>query len=543
MGTRIWKRKNPYNLRTVIILLVCTVVLIALLCTGMLVAYDYAKSTKASLEDKAWTIATSFARSPVVIEGLQAERTQDELQAYADEVQTETGVDYIVVMNMNRVRLTHPLEEQIGRQFVGDDVSPAFGGQTYTSTAEGTLGESLRAFIPVTNEVGDQVGVVAVGILTDNINDAVYRSQLMVWLGGVLGIIPAILGAILLAKKVKKSMHDLEPVEITQLLETREAILSSVQEGIIVVDAEGKVIVCNATALDLLHKTGKTTEPLHQPIADILPEFELHEVLKTGDIKRNQPMKLQDYELVVTRVPVSSNGVQLGAMATFQDTTELALALDQLSGIKSYAESLSSHTHEFMNKLHVVSAMVHTESYDELRDYIKTISTYYQEDVGWMSRHLKDPVLVGYMLNKLNVLKRKGIQVTFSGQTAWPVVKDTKYTNVIITVIGNSLDNAAEALESSSNPKIEITMDVRLGEIIWQLKDNGLTVTQSELDNLRQKGQSTKGSKRGFGLYLMQSSLEELNGRLDIQANDDLGVTLRAALPIEGDNHDKRINS
>ncbi|MDQ0207154.1 DcuS/MalK family sensor histidine kinase [Alkalicoccobacillus murimartini] len=535
--------KKTYKLKTIIILLVGVVVLIALFCTSVLVAYDNAKTTKASLEDKVWTISTSFARSPVVIEGLAEITTRERLQEYAQEVLEETGVDYIVVMDMDRIRITHPTSEQIGKEFVGNDEQKAFQGDAYASTAEGTLGESLRAFIPIEDETGEQVGVVAVGILTDQINEAIYRSQLMVWLGGLLGLIPGIIGAVFLASKVKKSMQNLEPVEITQLLQTREAMLSSVQEGIIAINSDGEIILVNDAATSILHRAGYKENPLHQKMVEFLPDFKLHDVLDKGKVERNQHLQLNELELVVNRVPVDSNGIRIGAMATFQDKTELILALDQLSGVKTYAEALRMHTHEFMNKLHVVSAMVHTESYEELQTYIKTISTYYQEDVGWIARHLNDPVLVGYLLNKLTMVKNKGIEVSLSGDSAWPVIKDPNLLNTLITVIGNSLDNASEALTSKNNPKIKVTVDCDEFDLLWKVEDNGIKITQEKLDNLVSKGSTTKGSGRGYGLHLMYTSVTEMKGDLVIKANEDEGVTLTATVPLQGAEYDKRINS
>ncbi|MCM2676070.1 PAS domain-containing protein [Alkalicoccobacillus plakortidis] len=290
--------KKTYSLKTIIILLVCMVVLIALSCTSILVAYDNAKTTRISLEDKVWTIATSFARSPVVIEGLTNENTRERLQEYTLEVQSETNVEYIVVMDMDRIRLTHPTFDQVGKKFVGNDEGLAFEGETYTSTAEGTLGESLRAFIPVFDETTrEQIGVVSVGILTAHINEAVYRSQFMVLLGGFFGLIPGIIGAVFLASKVKKSMQNLEPVEIAQLLETREAILSSVQEGILAIDSSGKIILVNEAATKMLQKAGLDKSPLYQDVAEFIPEFNLHDVLKKDRIERNQQVTLNELEL------------------------------------------------------------------------------------------------------------------------------------------------------------------------------------------------------------------------------------------------------
>ncbi|MBM0065734.1 DcuS/MalK family sensor histidine kinase [Alkalicoccobacillus gibsonii] len=531
--------KRSYRLQTVIVLFVCTVLVLSLSLAGILVAIDNAKSTRSALEDKVWTIATSFARSPVVIEGLENEESQARLLEYTEEVQSETNVEYIVVIDMERVRLTHPTPEMIGERFVGNDVERAFEGETYSSTAEGTLGESLRTFIPVYNEqTGEQIGVVAVGMLTDHINAAVYRSQAMVWIGGLVGLVAGLIGAILLARKIKRSMQNLEPVEIAQLLESREAMLSSVQEGIIAVDAYGKIILLNEAAVRILQKAGKTDHVLHKEMAAVLPEFELEDVLKNGKIQRNKQLSLQELELVVNRVPLTLNDQGIGAMVTFQDKTELTHAMDQLSGVKSYAEALRLQTHEFMNKLHVVSAMVHTESYEDLQAYIQTISTYYQEDVGWISRHVNDPVLVGYLLNKLKMVKNQGIKVQLIGKFSWPSIKDPNQLNALITVIGNSLDNAVEALQDIDDPVIELTIDLDGEQMLWQAKDNGKQTTQSQLDQLVDKGISTKGAERGYGLYLMNTYIKDSCGKLTFTANVDGGVTLRAIVPIRGVEHD-----
>ncbi|MEY8752561.1 DcuS/MalK family sensor histidine kinase [Alkalicoccobacillus gibsonii] len=531
--------KRSYRLQTVIVLFVCTVLVLSLSLAGILVAIDNAKSTRSALEDKVWTIATSFARSPVVIEGLENVETQARLLEYTEEVQSETNVEYIVVIDMDRVRLTHPTPEMIGERFVGNDVERAFKGETYSSTAEGTLGESLRTFFPVYNEqTGEQIGVVAVGMLTDHINAAVYRSQAMVWIGGLVGLVAGLIGAILLARKIKRSMQNLEPVEIAQLLESREAMLSSVQEGIIAVDAYGKIILLNEAAVRILQKAGKTDHVLHKEMAVVLPEFELEDVLKNGKIQRNKQLSLQELELVVNRVPLTLNDQRIGAMVTFQDKTELTHAMDQLSGVKSYAEALRLQTHEFMNKLHVVSAMVHTKSYEELQAYIQTISTYYQEDVGWISRHVNDPVLVGYLLNKLKMVKNQGIKVQLIGECSWPSIKDPNQLNALITVIGNSLDNAVEALQDIDDPVIELTIDLDGEQMLWQVKDNGKQTTQLQLDQLVEKGTSTKGAERGYGLYLMNTYIKDSHGKLTFTANVDGGVTLRAIVPIRGVEHD-----
>lgn len=171
--------------------------------------------------------------------------------------------------------------------------------------------------------------------------------------------------------------------------------------------------------------------------------------------------------------------------------------LEQLSGAKTYAESLRVHTHEFMNKLHVISAMVHTESYKELQAYIKRISHHYQQDVGWVSSHVKDPVLAGYLLNKLSFLQEHGVEVTLTGREAWPAITRPDVLDALITIIGNTLDNAYEAIAGQEDKEVMVELSSTMeGWLEWTVRDNGPGLAEELAGEIR-KGNSTKGEGRG----------------------------------------------
>ncbi|OHY30557.1 hypothetical protein BI362_04680 [Streptococcus parauberis] len=60
-------------------------------------------------------------------------------------------LDYVVAMNMNGIRLTHPNLEKIGKPFQGGDENQVLKGKEVISTAKGSLEKSLRYLIPVYN--------------------------------------------------------------------------------------------------------------------------------------------------------------------------------------------------------------------------------------------------------------------------------------------------------------------------------------------------------------------------------------------------------
>ncbi|ANA79609.1 DcuS/MalK family sensor histidine kinase [Paenibacillus glucanolyticus] len=524
---------RPYKLKTLIILLVTVVLAVSLILTGILIANDYATTTQRNLEDKAKAIASAVGHTSTTLESLRNGSYGGSVQTYTKDVQADTNIEYIVVMDMNSIRLSHPNEEMIGRRFVGGDEGPALAGESYTSVALGTLGESMRAFVPIWDGA-EQVGAVAVGMAKDKINDAVFHSQKIILFGMSIGLAAGLVGALLLAQKVKNTMHGLEPAEISKLLEEKEVMLASVREGVVAIDEKGIMVVANPAARDIFKRAGLGVDPIGKNVQEIMPESKLQEVLIHQRAEMDQPQKLNNLEIVVNCVPVKAAGKLVGALATFRDKRELTSMLEQLSGAKNYAESLRVHTHEFMNKLHVISAMVHTESYKELLEYIKQISNYYQKDVGWVSNYVKDPVLAGYLLNKLTFLQGHDVKVTLTGQEAWPSIARSEVLDALTTIIGNSLDNAYEAMAGQEEKEITVELSsTKDGWLEWTVRDNGPGLSEELPGEWIRKGSSTKGEGRGYGMHLIHKAAADTDGTVHISSRKGDGMKLTVRIPYQ----------
>lgn len=197
-------RKPKLTLEKTILMLISVVVVLSLLVTDVLISQDVSNTTEKDIEDKAVTIARIVAHSSVVIEGLDGQRDEKEIQSYANEVANSSEVNFIVVLDMKGIRKSHPDITKVGQPFVGGDEGPVLQGKEHISTAEGTLGMSLRAFTPVFAPDGKQVGAVAVGVLLNTVQETVAQSRAKIYQGIGLGLLAGIFGAILLARKVKR---------------------------------------------------------------------------------------------------------------------------------------------------------------------------------------------------------------------------------------------------------------------------------------------------------------------------------------------------
>ena len=81
---------------------------------------------------------------------------------------------------------------------------------------------------------------------------------------GVASLI-GIAGSLLVARRVKRQTLGLEPVEITGLVEHRDAMLHGIREGVVGLDLGGRVTLVNDEAIRLLrigHAVGRTLEDL-----------------------------------------------------------------------------------------------------------------------------------------------------------------------------------------------------------------------------------------------------------------------------------------
>ncbi|MGM7723708.1 DcuS/MalK family sensor histidine kinase [Metabacillus sp. Hm71] len=526
-------KKGKWSLQTTITLFVCAVVALSLLITDLLISRTVAESIEDSQAEKAGNAARMVASSPLVIQGLSGSRDEKDIQTFANNIQAVTNVQFVVVMDMKGIRKSHPDPNKVGKRFVGGDEKAVLAGKEHVSISKGTLGHSLRSFTPVFDESGKQVGAVAVGISLEKVNEAVEKSRWDIYAGTIFGILTGIVGAVILAKYIKKILFGLEPIAIAKLLKERSAMLQSVREGIIAVDQDSRVTLINKAALGILQKAGLNENPIGKKIDDYMITSRLSRVLQTGQAELDEEQNIKGVALLVNRVPVLVENKIVGAVATFRDKTEISQLAEQLTGVRLYAEALRAQSHEFMNKLHVILGMVHMRQYNLLADYISVIADHSKNEVGFITRKMKDPVLAGFLLGKLSYARESGAELVFKSEYQLPEPEDASITHELITIIGNLIDNAIEAVESSTSKQIEVEFDYADEILTVEVKDTGIGIVEEIQNHILEKGFSTKGEDRGFGLYLVNKSLKKLGGELDISSKKGQGTMFAVYIPYK----------
>ncbi|MFD2925610.1 DcuS/MalK family sensor histidine kinase [Halobacillus naozhouensis] len=510
-----------FSLHAAIVWFVCIVMILAFTVTGFLISKEVAERTRKDVAEKTLNVARMVGHSPIVINGLQYKSQEDELQKFAERIRKLTDVRFVVVMNMEGIRKTHPDPWKVGKHFVGGDEERALEGEEYTSIAEGTLGASLRAFEPIYNHNNVQVGAVSVGVLLNKVNRAVNRSKQIIYVGVGLGVVVGIIGALFLANRVKKVLFGLEPYEIAGIMQERNAMIESVREGILAINQNREIIIANAEATRMFEKAGIQGNPVGMTIEEYMPFSRLVNVLENGKGEFDQERNIEEVTFVVNRVPVKVDGQIVGAIATFRDRTELKHLAEQLTGVKLYAEALRVRSHEFMNKLHVILGMVYIGEYEKLTSYIHQITENQKMEFDSISRFVKDPVLAGFLLSKMSYAREQGVNLTVQGETVLPKPNNPEIMDGVITVVGNLIDNSIEAVQDFNNKNIDVVIDYDGEFLLFDVVDNKGGIPVEIRKKIFKKGFSTKGNNRGYGLFLVRKTVQSMDGDVELFTNDE----------------------
>ncbi len=210
-------------------------------------------------EARAASIAATVAGVPSIQSCLAGpgRPCPEPVQTIASRIQHETGASYVVVIDMNRVRHSHPDPTKIGEKVVEPIVT--VDGRAHVGIDHGSTGPSANGKAPLYTADHRMVGEVSVGLRESSVSAALWR-ELPTYAGWLAVALAAGAAASwLLAHRLKRKTFGLELDEIARLLQEREATLHGIREGVIAFDPSGRVSVINDEARRLL---GQVDVPL-----------------------------------------------------------------------------------------------------------------------------------------------------------------------------------------------------------------------------------------------------------------------------------------
>ena len=202
--------------------------------------------------------------------------------------------------------------------------------------------------------------------------------------------------------------------------------------------------------------------------------------------------------------------------------------------MREYSEGLRAQTHEYANKLYLLSGLLQLERYQDAFEFIQKESTIHQHQNRILFNQIHDPNVQAILLGKLGKASEKKITLEIDADSyVDPLPSHIEVTD-IITIIGNLIDNAFDAVACQKEKKVTFSITGLGNDIIIEVTDNGQGIPESLFESLFSLGYSTKGKNRGYGLFNMKHIIESLGGTIEVTNEKMGGAIFTVYLPKKG---------
>lgn len=527
--------KKKMKLQTKLTILIIIVVFISISIIIFFVASWMTKNIKSTSKTNVMNVAEMVANSREVIDALGKKDPDKIIGPYIEnQLKSLDEIEYIIVVDNEGMRYSHPNVNMIGQKFVGGDESRVVKeGDVYISEAIGTLGRSLRAFVPIYNgEKNKEIGFVCVGMLTKSIEQSERMAILYIILISIGSLAVGIVGAFILSNNIKNTLLGLEPEEITNLYNEKIGILDAIYEGLIAIDNNGNITLVNDSALNILHYENEIDKNsiIGRNIDEIFPTTNLVKVLDEGKCKFEEEQKINNTVIMTNKIPIKDRDKVIGAIATFRDKTEVTRLAEELTGVKKMAWSLRAQNHEFMNKLHTISGLIQLEEYDEALQFISNVAKNRNNISSILTKKIKDPSLSAILFSKYN--KAEENRIKFNIDESSKISKLPKFMDSedIVSIVGNLIENSLDAVDNDGSGEVYIKI-IQYSELIEiKISDNGPGIKDEYMDKIYEQGFTTKEGQRGHGMYIVKQIIDRANGKIELKVNN--GVNWNIIIPM-----------
>ncbi len=352
-----------------------------------------------------------------------------------------------------------------------------------------------------------------------------------------------------LRHEVKKTTASLEKkIELTEAERRRyETIFAGIEDGVILLDSEGKVLLLNPAAQRIFGLTQETLKG--KPLLDAIPHPDLQDlILRSGESRLSyHEIHFQDgrvYHAQITPIP------QIGQAITLQDITYLK-EIDRMKN--DFVHTIS---HDLRSPLTAV--LGYTELIervgpltDQQRVFLDRIKTSVENitalvndllDLGRLeagfdtrreSVHLE--AILSYSIDMLrSLIEQKNLQLHVDIAPDLPTVRGNplRLRQMLDNLIGNAIKY------TPPGGSIEISLQRQDSQLIFKIRDTGPGIPPEEQSRIFEKFYRASNIPdevigSGLGLAIVKSIVDNHQGRIWVESTLGKGTTFYVVLPAE----------
>jgi len=335
-----------------------------------------------------------------------------------------------------------------------------------------------------------------------------------------------------------KSVFD----ELTSKKEEFKSIISSLSEGLMVIDKTGKIILCNDSFKRIV-----SANPLDKFYWEILREPVL---LNSIEKEIGESRHIAD--------EIELNGKKyLFSFSSVPETEELIVILHDITKFKNLEkikkDFIANVSHELRTPLTAIKGYLETMEDEE--------GTEYKRYLDIVQRHTERLINIVNDLLQLSELEQKGIignlekiDLKDTVENVFRIFKQKAEKKNIRLILDtpdsvffygdpfkleqmfvNLIDNAIKYTESGN---VTVSLNIRDKRVIINVSDTGIGIPERHLDRIFErfyvvdKSRSRRGGGTGLGLSIVKHIVLLHNGKIKVWSKRGKGTTFTITLPM-----------
>lgn len=359
--------------------------------------------------------------------------------------------------------------------------------------------------------------------------------------------------------RLRRSLEENTVATAASLADTRRdherlsAVLSAMSEGVVAVDANQRLILCNAASRELL-RIG-VEQPVGQYLWEVvrLPELEpaVAEALRLGQVIRRTIGPVAGRHLDVSLCPIQSTAGSGGLVLVAHDATA-AVRYQELR-----KEFVANVSHDLRTPISVIKGFAETLRDGALRDPVR--GPKYLESIERSADQLTNLVRDLLELSQLEAnavppatpvdlaaVARHAAEMLAPAAASRKQRFDIRIGDVPAVVLGddrqleravsNLLDNAIKYTPDDGS--VSLSLDIVDREVTIAVTDTGAGIPAADLPRIFERfyrvdrSRSRQMGGTGLGLSIVKHIVGAHRGRIEVQSTLGIGSTFRVHLPL-----------
>ncbi|WP_197076525.1 sensor histidine kinase [Domibacillus indicus] len=217
----------------------------------------------------------------------------------------------------------------------------------------------------------------------------------------------------------------------------------------------------------------------------------------------------------------------------FEPSKIAAMYKKTIDEMRLYSDELRAQTHEFKNKLYVLSGLLQLGRNEAAIDFIQKEADNVSLQNQIVFNQIQDDLVQAVLLGKTAKASERKISFAIEQESVLSALPAHVDGHSLLTVISNLIDNAFEAVKQEKEPRVTFLITDASPTLIIEVTDNGTGIDEEALQLLFEKGYSTKGEGRGFGLHNVKEAVESFQGMIEVIPNESAGTIFTIYIPKE----------